>query len=247
VEDRYERERFFHNKAFDQGTRNRVQKFYTVAENSFAFYKDRLTSAAGGRDVLEYGCGQGSFAFLLAKLRDRVVGIDISDVAIDQARERARHEGATIDFRVMNAERLQLPCASFDLICGVAILHHLDLEAAFSEIRRILRPDGTAVFLETMGHNPLINLYRRLTPQLRTPDEHPLLMPDLERARQSFRQVDLHFFNLSSLAAVPLWRLAMFDRTCRALHGLDSVLFTGLPFMRKYAWQVVMVLAQPIS
>jgi ubiquinone/menaquinone biosynthesis C-methylase UbiE len=64
----------------------------------------------------------------------------------------------------MNAEATTFPDNSFDLICGSSILHHLNLDKACAEIRRILRPDGGAVFIEPLGHNPLINMFRKLTP-----------------------------------------------------------------------------------
>jgi hypothetical protein len=48
-----------------------------------------------------------------------------------------------------------------------------DLSLACSEIARVLRPGGPAIFVEPLGHNPLINAYRKRTPALRTVDEHP--------------------------------------------------------------------------
>ena len=246
MDERYERERQFHDKAFSESTRQGVAGFYAVADNSFASYRNAVTAIGAGRDVLEYGCGQGTSAFLLAKHGARVTAIDISEVAIRQARDRARADDLkTVDFRVMNAEKLEFEPASFDLVCGVAILHHLDLPAALSEIRRTLRPSGTAVFLETLGHNPLINLYRRATPQLRTPDEHPLLVRELEAAKSSFQNVELRFFNLSSLAAVPFRSLRLFAPLRNMLHAFDSALFATMPITRRYAWQVLIVLSQP--
>ena len=73
-----------------------------------------------------------------------------------------------VRFQVMNAEVLEFPDASFDLVFGVAILHHLDLDTACAEFLRVLRPSGTAVFLEPLGHNPFINLVRWATPAART-------------------------------------------------------------------------------
>ncbi|WP_428491963.1 hypothetical protein [Rhodopila sp.] len=57
---------------------------------------------------------------------------------------------------------------------GIGIIHHLDTRQASREVARVLRPDGNAVFWEPMGTNPIIGLYRMLTPNARTVDEHPL-------------------------------------------------------------------------
>ena len=54
-----------------------------------------------------------------------------------------------------------------------------------SRLSRRWRPTG-AVFYEPLGTNPMIRLYRRLTPRLRSADEHPLVDADVALARRSF-------------------------------------------------------------
>jgi SAM-dependent methyltransferase len=176
-----------------------------------------------------------------------IVGIDISDVAVRQATERASAAGLNAKYFVMDAESLEFPDQSFDLICSAAVLHHLDLRRAYSEIARVLRPGGHAIFMEPLGHNPIINLYRRLTPTMRTPDEHPLLMSDLELAGQYFGHVEPRFFVLSSLMAIPIKDTRVFHPTLHRLEAFDQLLFRHLPWMKRYAWQVVVVLSQPTA
>jgi SAM-dependent methyltransferase len=177
------------------------------------FYENYVISRCAGRRVLEYGCGQGSHAFLLAGKGAQVTAIDLSETAIEQARETARLKDLEIDFRVMNAEVLDFEDDTFDIICGTAIIHHLDLRKAFCEVARTLRPTGFAIFMEPLGHNPLINLYRKLSSQLRTEDEHPLRIEDFELAHTFFREVDVHYFHLLSLLAVP-FRETRFFQVC---------------------------------
>jgi SAM-dependent methyltransferase len=176
-----------------------------------------------------------------------VTGIDLSPVAIEKAEEEAESRGvaAATEFRVMNAEALDFPDDSFGLVCGTGILHHLDLDRAYGEIARVLRPDGRAVFVEPLGHNPAINLYRRRTPELRTEDEHPLVMPDLERASEYFQDVDPRFFHLSTLLAVPARSWKRFDPLLNTLGRFDDALFRALPALRRYAWLVALVFARP--
>src|SRR6476659_2116669 len=129
------REREFHNRTFADHTRDSVAKFYAVDGSSNAFYERYLESHGADRRVLEYGCGPGSYAFFLAQRGAQVTGIDISDVAIEQAADRARKEGLSgCDFQVMNAESLAFPEGSFELVCGTGILHHLDLQKAAAEL-----------------------------------------------------------------------------------------------------------------
>jgi SAM-dependent methyltransferase len=246
-DDRLRREAEFHDKAFGEGTRSSVSKFYEVTRTSRALYERLIGERAAGARVLEYGCGPGSYANYLAQRGAHVTGIDISPVAIEQAQEAARRAGVAerTEFRVMNAEALQAADATFDLVCGTAILHHLDLPRAYAEVARTLKPNGSAVFEEPLGHNPLINLFRRRTPHLRTPDEHPLLVSDLELAGKFFADVDVRYFHLLSLGAVPFRRTPLFAPVLRTLDALDRLLFAVLPPVRKHAWQSIIVLRRP--
>lgn len=223
-----------------------LSPYYSIVGASRALYEDLLRARGAGRDVLEYGCGPGSYAFFLADLGASVLGIDISTTAIEQAQAAARERGAeSVEFRRLNAESLELPDDSFDLVCGTGILHHLDLDRAYSEIVRTLRPGGSAVFIEPLGHNPLINRFRRKTPTLRTEDEHPLRVEDLELARSYFEEVDWRPFHLLSLGAVPLRRTRAFGAIVRSLDAADRLLFRLAPPLAKHAWQAVLVFAGP--
>lgn len=243
---RYQREKDFHNQSFGAGGRQEVARFYAVVRSSGAFYEQLLRTHSADRRVLEYGCGPGSYAFFLAKQGAQVTGIDISEIAIEQARERARREQlASINFQTMNAEALEFSDHTFDVVCGRAILHHLDLDKALTELARVLKPGGTAIFIEPLGHNPLINLYRHFTPHLRTADEHPLLISDLEMMRGYFGGMDLRFFHLQSLLAVPFGKFRGFERLLKLLDAADQGLFKLAHFTRRYAWTVVLTLSQP--
>jgi SAM-dependent methyltransferase len=81
--------------------------------------------------------------------------IDISDVAVQETAKAAGANGIAGTYLLMNAEETAFADNSFDLVCGSSILHHLNLNKACAEIRRILRADGCAVFIEPLRHNPL--------------------------------------------------------------------------------------------
>jgi SAM-dependent methyltransferase len=246
-ETRQDKEREFHDRAFGEGTRRTAAKFYALEGPSDDFYREFLAERCAGRRVLEYGCGPGSAAFFLAERGARVTGIDISDVAIEQATAEgeAKGLGDRLEFTTMDAEALEFPDDSFELVCGTGILHHLNLDRAYGELRRVLTEDGEGIFIEPLGHNPLINLYRKRTPELRTEDEHPLLASDLERARDFFADVGLRYFHLQTLLALPMRRSKRFDRIVGALNRADQALFRVLPPVRRHAWMVALMLAAP--
>jgi SAM-dependent methyltransferase len=247
MEARIEREAEFHNRAYSNGLRNPTSKYYEVIESSQALYRDYLETHCERAEVLEYGCGHNSLARLLASAgAAKVTGIDISEVAVRQAEELAARENCHIaTYHVMNAESLQFPDQSFDLICGVAILHHLDLVRALEQIARKLKPGGSAIFREPLAHNPVFKLYRLLTPNLRTEDEHPLTMADLELAKRYFNGVEIRYFHQFVLLAAPFCRLSVFEPLRKMLDALDRTLFSWVSPLRRLAWTAVIVLSKP--
>lgn len=241
AEARIERERAFHDERFaDDSGRAATGKFYRAVPGAKADYRASVHRLATGR-VLEYGCGVGSLAFELAG-KSEVVGIDISPVAIAEARSEAAERGVEVEFLEMNAEALELPDGSFDLVCGSGILHHLDVDRAIGEVTRVLAPGGRAVFLEPMGYNPLINWYRDRTPGMRTDDEHPLLRCDFDTIGRSVRRLDLRFHGLAALAAAPFVDRPGGARLRRGLAGVDAAL-TRAPGLRLLSWIVVLEIA----
>ncbi len=242
---RSRREAEFHDRRYsgEHGNRTAARKYYSVFAECRAAYLDKILEGAAGSRVLEYGCGPGGYATRLAKAGASVVAIDISPEAIRQARTRIS-AGADVELLEMNAEAMDFPDGEFDMVCGTGILHHLDLERAFGEIHRVLKPGGRALFIEPLGHNPAINAYRRRTPEMRSVDEHPLLMSDFAMARGMFPRVELTFFNLLTLLAVPLRSLPVFGRTVQVLSRGDRVLMKAAPFTRRYAWNVLIELSK---
>ncbi|HYI38492.1 MAG TPA: class I SAM-dependent methyltransferase [Thermoleophilaceae bacterium] len=240
-----EREREFHNQLF-AGEERGAGAFYAIAESSFAYYEAKIRDRGTNRRVLEYGCGRTSFATAMASAGATVTGIDISEVAVDTSRALATEQDLEdqLDFQVMDAENLPFE-SEFDLVCGTGILHHLDLELALRGIARALRPNGSAVFLEPLGHNPVINLYRDRTPTQRSEDEHPLLMSDLRAASEHFSTVRVRFFHLTSLAALALRGRTGFTAATGLLEKLDSALFRLWPRSRSWAWIAVIALDGP--
>jgi ubiquinone/menaquinone biosynthesis C-methylase UbiE len=233
------REREFHNQRFadDRARENRVRRFYDAIAYGFDLFRALVTQEAQGRCVLEYGCGTESLAFELSPHARSVIGIDISDVAIERAQQMAREQRLTnVQFKLDNAEAVSLPDASVDVVVGSGIVHHLDIARSMRELRRLVRPGGVAIFAEPMGHNPVVNWYRRRTPELRTPDEHPLLLRDLAAMEQSFKHSRVTYFGLIA----PI--LGLFSRhpnprspITRAVWVLDRLLCRFAP-LRHYAW-----------
>ena len=99
--------------------------------------------------ALEIGAGTGYFSLhlLMAGVVRRVTCTDISPGMLDALRANARRLDLDVQAVACDAEDLPFADGTFDLVLGHAVLHHLpDLDRAFRELHRVLRPGGTAFF-----------------------------------------------------------------------------------------------------
>ena len=134
-------------------------KDYAIEGHSLALMKRWLLEHGPGGVVLDYCCGNGDESLYLAREgAKKVTGIDISPVSIANCSTRAREAKLDdrVDFRVMDAEALEFPDDTFDLIMEYGVLHHLELDRAMAELARVVKPGGAVVCTETLAHNPLI-------------------------------------------------------------------------------------------
>jgi ubiquinone/menaquinone biosynthesis C-methylase UbiE len=191
-----------------------------------------------GRHVLDFGCGHGMAAVLLARRGAWVTAFDLSPGYLAEAGARARANGVSINLVQADGERLPFADRSFDRIWGNAILHHLDLRKTARELLRVLRPGGVAVFCEPWGENPLLSCVRQRLPypgKQRTPDERPLRQRDIRLLRQVFPIVELRGFQLLSMVR----RICLYGELVAALDRLDAWLLNGVPALQRFCRYVV--------
>lgn len=94
--------------------------------------------------VLDLGCGEG---FLISCLPDlkKIVGIDISKVALNKARKILKNK-PNIQLSWGDAQKLNIPNQSFDkIICSETLEHLPQPEKAIKEIHRVLKKNGLAI------------------------------------------------------------------------------------------------------
>lgn len=246
MDERVAHERAFHDERYRDENREAQDKYYAGLQESDARFHALIERFEPGQRVLELGCGIESVAFALARRGVEVVGIDISSVAVEKASAAARAEGlSAASFHVMNAEVLEFDDDEFDGVIGTAVLHHLDVAQAYAEMARVLRPAGRVVFIEPLGHNPVINAYRRRTPEARTDFEHPLRCEDFGLAQRYFVDVDVETFHLLAIVTSPI-AARWWGRPIHALlTKVDRALLRLSDRMRWQAWIAVAELRSP--
>jgi ubiquinone/menaquinone biosynthesis C-methylase UbiE len=223
-----------------------LDAYYTIFISIRKDFRMRLDALIPGKHILECGCGINSYAYELAPFVQRINGIDISDEAVRQSEEEAARAGIqNCSFHIMNAENLEFEDNTFDLLFGVGIIHHLDLDVFYAEAARVLNPEGRMLFMEPLGYNPFLNLYRKMTPRLRTPDEHPLLRKDLRLIHRFFGDVVVKYYHFFTLLAVPFRKTRLFSPCLHFLESLDQICFRYLPGFKYLAWYTIIEAGLP--
>lgn len=247
LSDRHQAELQFH----DAQAAERAARFADISTLRFtdADYLDHETwvrpafamlGDVRGRRVLDYGCGHGMAAVVLARRGADVTGFDLSAGYVEEARRRAAANEVVAEFRQADAEELPFANRSFDAVWGSAILHHLDLHRAGAELSRVLKPGGVAVFCEPWGGNPLVEFARRYLPypgKHRTPDERPLRPVDLGPLREHFPDMTLRGFQFLGMARRLLRREG---RVAGRLDRWDARLLACWPQLEKMCRYVVL-------
>lgn len=229
-------------------------------------------------DVLEVGCGTGFFLLNLwqAGFAARLHATDISAGMVRRCVDNGARLGAVVHAEVADAESLPLPDASFDLVVGHAVLHHLpDVDAAVTELIRVLRPGGRLLIAgepTVLGDRVAAGVKRagRIAVKLaavvagsqRVLADGAGALPPHERATAALEhEVDLHTFDpgelerLARRAGLVEVRCATEELTAswfgwltRTVEGrlAPGVLPQGYPWVAYRTWKALSALDEPL-
>lgn len=208
----------------------------TIHSLEFAFH---LLGDIRGKTVLEYGCGDGINTILLANRGARVISLDISPDLISVARRRLTTNGVCkgVDFIAGSAHDVPLESESVDVVFGIAILHHLDLELASREIHRLLKKGGTAIFQEPVRNSKTLKTIRKLIPYKApnvSPYERPLTDQELRSFATGFSSLFAKAFELPTSSLV-YNMLSLPRNITEGLRRYDARLLKICPPLRYYS------------
>ncbi len=228
----------------------------TAPENRFILSQ---MGSLKGKKVLDVGAGLGESSVYFALLGAEVTMVDISPQMVQLAIELGKSYGVKINGVVCAAESLNVAPNTFDFVYIANLLHHItDRGKLFAQVQETLKPGGKFYSWDPLTYNPVINVYRKMATKVRTEDESPLTIADLELAKKYFADVGHQEFWLLSLAI--FLKYYLIDRVdpnsdrywkrilresekslwwFKPLQKIDSLL-TQIPGLRWIAWNIVM-------
>src|SRR5258707_11429953 len=143
----------YHDAAADEYDAKWGIDFGATGQEQVRLKLVKVLGGLGGRcfgDALEIGSGTGYFSLNLVQLGvvERLTATDISPGMLKRLGATAESLGLSgVGTVATEAEQLPFEDESFDLVFGHAVLHHIpDLDKAFAEFRRVLRPGGAIAF-----------------------------------------------------------------------------------------------------
>ena len=200
---------------------------YRECPNADLYGAERLFALAKpleDRSVLEMGCGAGKNAVNLAANGARVWAYDVSEMALEKAREKARLNGFSdrITFAVAATPQEAWPGMKFDVVFGNLILHHLAFDSFGGLLPPLLNRGGKAVFREPIIRSKILGAMRKLIPWYPsnpTPEERPLTDEDIAILAKPFGKCEVHYFEIFSR----IWpQVRKIPGLVRGLHALDA-------------------------
>jgi 2-polyprenyl-3-methyl-5-hydroxy-6-metoxy-1,4-benzoquinol methylase len=237
----HERE-FFDQRASEHGEDYSIKMNYGAALKRAKIGEGELK----GMKVLDCGAGLGELAVWLAMRGARVTAIDVSPKSLEVLSKRATHHGVSqnITSRLLPMEQIDYGDASFDLVVGEFILHHVMLDKCMPQIRRVLRPGGMALFLETSATSKLLMFFRTHVighfgiPKFQDEIEYPLTARDIEYINTVFEgRCKVHYFPFTFVRMLDSHIFRYKIRfVSRLLTVSDRLIYKCLPFMRKYSY-----------
>jgi SAM-dependent methyltransferase len=200
-------------------------------------YSYHLLGEVAGLRIVDFGCGSGANTVLLADRGAHVWGIDISEDLLRLAQRRLAvnsRQGAT--FIAGSAHDMPFPDNSIDLVFGIAILHHLDLDLVSREVRRVLKPGGRAIFQEPVRNSAVIRFLRSLIPYRAadiSPFERPLTDGELASFASGFSGWSVRAFALPHVQVGQVLPIA--KQFWRTWYRWDRTLLRTAPRLARYA------------
>ena len=210
----------------------------------YEYLEERLiNSDIKGKKILDYCCGTAVYSVFPALSGAIVSGNDISPESISLANERSKKMGLSDKcfFDVCDAEDLHYESESFDIAMSLGSLTYLNLDTAFFQLHKVLKPKGTLIVIDSLGHNPLFNANRKKNIDNYAFGEYQHLrskkINELETSSAPyFDLVEAKFFDLITTFGFFLKKQFKIEVRSSLLRRMDEVILSNR-FIGKYSFK----------
>jgi SAM-dependent methyltransferase len=208
----------------------------------YAEFERQIAALAGpGAVVLDIGAGTGTFSLAARGEGRLLIATDISGTALLVAQRRARAAGLPLCLVCADGERLPFRDGAVDLVTSAGALYCFDLGALTNEVRRVLRPEGGWVIVDSLNENPLYRLNRFIGFLRRRRTALALhnvpTTASLRQLTRAFGAVDIRYHGVLAFL-LPLLKPALGARQAGSIvHAADR----WMGWFRRWAFKVVVV------
>ena len=218
-----------------------AKNFPPYLQSPYIFYKKLLKIHINSNTtVMDLCCGDGIHSINLGYLSNHVIATDIAENSIEIAKLRAKALNInSIQFLKGDAEDIQFPDNSFDVVTCVGSISYVELEKFTAEVLRILKPGGRFIALDSFNHNPIyrFNRYlhylkgnRSISTLNRMPTEKTLAY-----LAEKFQSLEKHYFGIFIFIAPFLSRFLGGTKAKKVIDYLDK----KISFLKKYSFKIV--------
>ena len=211
------------------------------------------------KEILDIGSGLGEFGLYLSKRGAKVTLLDISSEMLNFSKKVADKHSIEID--TLHGDIINLKIKKkFDFIYAGNYLHHVDIKENILIIKNLLKKNGKFFSWDPLKYNFFINVYRKIATDVRTEDEHPLSIEDINLIKKNFTSIKAEYYWFLSLFTflymvfikfknpnkTRLWKEVVnksnhYRFIFIPLNLLDRLILNCFPFLKKFCWNVVLV------
>jgi len=247
------------HKMRSRDVRNYNANMHSIADRVLRqphhYFEKRVWACIGMQKtglILDFGCGNGMRTRKFVQDGWQLCGIDISEESIRIARKDSQNQGLRAEYYIMDGESMTFPDNQFDLIVDYGAFSSVDMKKAVPGLVRVLKPSGTIIAIETLGHNPIFNIKRKLNVlrRIRTKwsAKHIMKLSDWDKLKNNFTICKTNFFGITTALIAPLiWclpqRIQNYLITC--CEKIDNNLLKS-DMVKPWAFKTVVQLSKPI-
>lgn len=220
-----------------------AKNFPPYLQSPYIFYKKLLKNHINSNTrVMDLCCGDGIHSINLGYLSNHVIATDIAENSIKIAKLRAKELNInSIQFLKGDAEDIQFPDNSFDVVTCVGSISYVELEKFTAEVLRILKPGGRFIALDSFNHNPVyrFNRYihylkgnRTISTLNRMPTEKTLAY-----LAEQFQSLEKCYFGIFTFIGPLLSKIF----TKKTVKKIIDYLDTKMVLFKKNAFKIVLI------